>query len=344
MPKLTALDISAQNLQRAPGIPATSVSFQSQPSAPAKEIEITASDSYSQETLESLEDTAKQAITYFRENFGPVPGPLQINVGGAALRTGYNAAEDMIYLPELANVHNAGLDSKDVINHEIFHALALRAYPTLPKPDTADVGQLALHEALADFFAHQLSPDEHFGEGYRTDQAYLREYRNDLKISLTSGGHAQGNAITSLLIEQDVTNLEIRKFLEGGDFRLEALGEVAPHLKPALDADRSLSLTETVSAPYTSSPTNRYWLKDEPFEVSFTGNQEMGEAFPDLKVVWTDKRGFPTSHYTFEDKGDNRFEVSGLPDAKTEKAIARFYDDDRLLGFRPFYFGVRSST
>ena len=344
MTKLSFLDISAQNLNRAASVPPV-LNSAVQRSEPQAEVAIVASDSYSAETLERLENTAQQAVAFFRENFGPVPGPLQFNVGGAALRTGYNATDDTIYLPEITTVHNAGLDSKDVINHEIFHALALRAYPTLPKPEAADEGELALHEALADFFAHQLSPDDHFGEGYRTDQPHLRAYHTDLKISLTSGGHAKGNAITSLLIGQDVTNGEIRQFLEGGDFRLEALGEVAPHLKPALDADRALAIADEISSPYTSSPTNRYWLKDDaPLEMSFRSNEKMQEAYPDMRVVWTDKRGYPTAQYSFDETGNNSFQVSGTAESRTEKAIARFYDQDRLLGFRPFYFGVRSKT
>jgi hypothetical protein len=67
------------------------------------------------------------------------------------------------------------------------------------------------------------------------------------------------------------------------------------------------------------------------------------EAHSDFRVVWTDKQGLPSKKYVFKQTEPNKFLVSGAPDADSEKVIARFYDGERVIGFKPFYFGVRDN-
>ena len=305
-------------------------------------IVIEADPSVSRESLDKLRAIAGRAIAYFSEQFGPVTQPLRFQVGGGALRAGYNLVEDVICLPQLGNVANAGLDSADIINHEIFHALVLDAYPGLPSTEDGAAGSVRLHESLADYFAHALQPDDTFGEGYYTDQPYVRKYHTDLHLSLASGAHAQGNALTTLLLEQGVTHQEVRSFLEGGDFQLEALGQVSPHLLPALREEAQMAVPDAViGSGYTHSAKGRYWLNDQPLELAFRPNDKVLEAHPDFRVVWCDKNGDPSPGYTFAEIAPHTFAVSGAPDARSEKVIARFYDGDQVIGFRPFYFGVR---
>ena len=303
---------------------------------------IRAADSFAPESLQRLEVTAQHAVDFFRNNFGPVNGRLNFEVGGAGLRAGYNPAQDTIYLPELENVPEAGLNSTDVINHEIFHALVLNAYPDLPKPGEAKESELALHEALADYFAHQLSPDPYFGEQYRNDRPHLREYRSDLKLGLSPGSHAQGNAIVSLLLEHGVSNENVRDFLQGGDFRLETLASSSPSLSQALEHDSGLEISDQVSPPYTRSPSNKYWLKSEQtLELALTPNEKLRQSTSDFRIVWTSKEGYPSQHYTFEEKADSTYTVHPNEGAKVEKILANFYDGEKVIGFRQFYFGVR---
>lgn len=297
----------------------------------------------SKESLDQLRATAGRAIAYFREHFGEVTQPLRFQVGGGALRAGYNLVDDVICLPQLGNVANAGLDSADIINHEIFHALVLDAYPELPS--TEDGGAVRLHESLADYFAHALQPDDTFGEGYYTDQPFVRKYHTDLHLSLATGAHAQGNALTTLLLEQGVTHQEVRSFLEGGDFQLEALGQVSPHLLPALSDEAQMAVPDAVTGDgYTHSAKGRYWLNERPLELAFRPNDKVLEAHPDFRVVWCDKNGEPSPGYSFEEIAPHTFAISGAPDARSEKVIARFYDGDQVIGFRPFYFGVRGEN
>jgi hypothetical protein len=327
---------------------ASATSAPADPKPPAREaaIEIVASSDVSEASLAKLQETASQAMAYFEQHFGPVTSPLRFEVGKAAdgLRTGYNFVTQAINLPHLDMVKNAGLDSEDVINHEIFHALLLKAYPDLPSPENPKSGEVRLHEGLADLFAHRLQPDAHFGENYFADQPYLRAYGTSLKLSLASGHHAQGNALTSLLLAHEVSNEQIKSFLEQGDFRLEALESVSPALAKALAHDASLAVAEQVEG-YQHSAKGRYWLKPEaPLQIAFLPNDSLKEAHPNFQVVWTDKQGMPSKNYTFEQTAGNSFQVSGAPDADSEKVIARFYDGDQVIGFKPFYFGVREGA
>lgn len=341
MPKFLSLDVSFPPPQRANSQPAAGLPAPRDTSR--KEVTIKAADTYSPESLQRLEDTAKKAVEYFRKNFGPVHGPVNFEVGGSGLRTGYHPGEDTIYLPELGNVQNAGLESPDVINHEIFHALVLSAYPNLPRPGGTGESGIAMHEALADYFAYQLSPDQHFGENYRTDKSHLRDYHSDLKLNLSPGSHAQGNAIVSMMLEHGVTNEEVRDFLLAGDFRLEALAKASPHFQEALKEDTQFTIDSEISAPYRPSPSNKYWLEsDVPLEIAFAPNDKMRDSHPNLRVVWTDKRGYPSRQYSISETEKNTFSVAPVEKAKVEKMLATFYDGENVIGFRQFYFGLRS--
>ena len=308
-------------------------------------IKIVASPEVSKESLAELAATASKAMAYFETHFGQAPTTLHFEVGKASdtLRTGYNFVKDVVSLPHVDSVINAGLNSQDIINHEIFHALLLKAYPGLPSPDDTKNGEVRLHEGLADLFAHRLGPDQAFGENYYISEPHVREYRNSLRVSLAAGSHAQGNAITSLLLQHQIENEQIRSFLEAGDFSLEALGKLAPSLGQSLARDAQMAVEENVGS-YPHSAKGRYWLeKDVPLEIAFQPNQTLQEAHSDFRVVWTDKQGLPSKKYVFEQTETNKFLVSGAPDADSEKVIARFYDGDRVIGFKPFYFGVRDN-
>lgn len=310
--------------------------------ASAGAVVIEAEAGISQESIHKLRLLAERAISHFAQHFGPVTQPLRFQVGNGALRAGYNLVDDVISLPQLGNVVNAGLDSADIINHEIFHALVLDAYPRLPSSEDGVAGAVRLHESLADYFAHSLEPDPHFGEGYYIGQPYVRRYRTDLRLNLAAGAHAQGNALTTLLLEHGVTHQEVRSFLESGDFQLEALGKASPHLLPALQNELQLEVSDrVVSDGYSHSPKGRYWLEQAPLELSFVPNPRVLEEHPGFHVVWCDTDGQPSPGFVFEEIAPHTFSITGLAGAGTEKVIARFCDGDKVIGFRPFYFGIR---
>lgn len=306
-------------------------------------IQILGSQQISREQLQRLRRTAEEAMAFFEQHFGPVESPLKIDVGpdSPGLTTGYNLESDTISFPKTKHVVNLGLDSVDVIDHEIFHALVARRFPHTSTPEKMkDPDGLRLHEGLADYFAYKLHPDRYFGENYRDDKEYLRDYNTQLAVSLAPGSHAQGNAITSLLLREGVELAQIRQFLERGEFTLEALQEISPELKTALQRDASFAVSQRVPN-YPQSAIHRYRIEpSRPLQVEFEPNGPLLEAHPDFRVAWSTMEGLPSQHYQIEAKASHQFEVKSWEKSRPEKLLALFYDGKSLIGSQPYYFST----
>ena len=306
--------------------------------APAVDrVEIIGAEELPAETLQKLQSTASRAVQFFEGHFGSVAGPVKLDVraGQQAMRTGYNPTTDTVCFPRLRQIKNSGLDSVDIINHEIFHALVSQSYPMTSKQDLEST---RMHEALADYFAYQLNPDESFGENFLVDKAQLRSYRNDLELSLTSGPHAQGNAITSLLLKHDISPEQIHEFLQRGDFSVAGLGALSSPLQSDLARDASFELAEHIG-DYPPSALRRYRIIDEqPLQLTFKANDSLKQVHPNLQVRWVTPEGLPSQHYRITSSGTDSFSIEKSADVNVEKMLAMFYDGEALVGSRPFYF------
>lgn len=302
-------------------------------------IQISGAQQVSGEQLQRLRQRAQRALDFFEENFGPVSQPLKIDLEAKdTLSTGYDAETATISFPEARNLIDRGLESVDVVDHEIFHALVAQRFPATSTPEALKSleGQ-RLHEGLADYFAYKMNPDPLFGENYRKDKDYLRRYENDLTVSLSPGSHAQGNAITAHLLREKVGLTEIREFLHSGDFCLQALAEVSPKLKQALERDASYTVDQQVSH-YPTSKLNRYRIQPgKPLEVNFQPNEPLLQAHPNFRVDWTTLEGIPSRHYTIESQDGRHFRVASSAHSRAEKLIARYYDGSKLIGSEPYY-------
>ena len=315
-----------------------------QPSAPEHSAcVIRGEESLTTDEKEFVRSTVNQAVEFYGKHFGEVKRPVVLNVLDTkrALRTGYNIKDDTINFPPNEKGRRPALASKDIIVHEAFHALVAQTYPHLVSDKfTQEKEFVRLHESLADYFAHQLYPDKHFAEGLGEDGKPLRSFSNQRRISLSPGGHSQGNAITSYLLRHKVTPVQIRTFLESGDFSLDALGQVSPDLHKAFQHDAKFSLKDEVSN-YPSSSVNKYWLNpNKPLKVHFEANDDLREAHPGLTVEWLRPSGIPSATFQFKQVAQNRFTVeASKPGA--EKVLAIFRDNDEVIGSRPFYFGFK---
>ncbi|MBN9417006.1 MAG: hypothetical protein J0I12_16285 [Candidatus Eremiobacteraeota bacterium] len=291
------------------------------------------------EQLQRLRQRAERAQDFFQENFGAVSQPLKIDLEAEAkFSTGYNSETDTISFPESRNLIERGIESVDVVDHEIFHALVAQRYPAANTPEALDSleGQ-RLHEGLADFFAYKMNPDPLFGENYRKDRDYLRRYQTDMTISLAPGGHAQGNALTGHLLREEVELKDVRQFLESGKFTLEALAEVSPRLKEALEKDASFAVKQQVSG-YPPSAIHRYRIQSgQPLKVDFQPNAALLAAHPDFRVDWSTMEGVPSRFYRIESQDGRNFQLSSNAESQPEKLLARYFDGERLLGSQPYY-------
>lgn len=294
----------------------------------------------SSEKAESIKSIVNKAVHYFQAHFGTVHHPVVVDLEpDGALRTGFNVVDNAVHFPANEKGEYEDLDSKDIITHEVFHALTLQSYPAyctdkkLTEPEF-----VRLHEGLADYFTHQLYPDAHFAEDRNSSGRPLRSYRNDRRVELSAGGHAQGNAITSYLLKHDVRPSEVRDFLESGEFTLESLGKVSPTLSEDLALDAKLTLSHRAEN-YPQSTLNRYRLEDDkPLNLNFESSRELARLHPNLSIQWVRPSGMPSATFRFEPTGPHHFTVTNDGKEGAEKVLALFKDGDRLLGARPFYF------
>ena len=298
----------------------------------------------SPEQRQFIRSTIDGAVDFFAKNFGEVNRPLVLVVHDTkrALRTGYSVTEDSINFPPDDTGARPGLKSKDILVHEAFHALVAQAYPHHTEGKfSRNREYVRLHEGLADYFTHLLYPDNEFAEGLGEDGKSLRKFRNSRRISLSPGGHSQGNAITSYLLENKIEPSQVRSFLEGEHFTLQALGQTSPELEQALKHDASLSLKDKVSN-YPASSLRKYRLEQgKALEVKFEPNKNLKEAHPNLQIEWLTSSGMPSQTFTFEEVKPFLYSISPRTEEGAEKVLAVFRDGEEIIGSRPYYLGTQ---
>lgn len=285
----------------------------------------------------ALERELDRGIAAWRRHFGEIGRPPVVRVGGGAMRAGYSAEKDEIGFPASGAVIARGLRSSDVILHELFHALCSQ-FPEARAAAAGDDDQRALHEALADLFAHRLNPDAHFGENYYTDRPHVRSYRSDFCYELAQGAHARGNALVSRLIETGYSLDDVAAFLKSGPFTREALLAMKGAATPCLAGAQAPAVDVEVRG-YPASMLQKFVLEPgRPLELAFRADARFAEQLGALAVTW-DPRELEGIDATRVDAHSWRLE--GSAGAKPRKAVARLNAGGRVVGFIPFYFRVR---
>lgn len=154
-----------------------------------------------------LDALLKLSQERFALEVGTVNTSIKIEISpNNCLRTGYNRKTKTVIFCPNTKIINAGLDSKDVIHHEFFHALLCAYQADL----CLDNGRDDVHEALADAFAYKLNPDARFGENYYKDFPYIRKYHTSWRVGLVQSEHERGIALASQMI---ASKKELREFL-----------------------------------------------------------------------------------------------------------------------------------
>ncbi len=185
------------------------------------------------ETKEQISNELEKIV----QTFGVKPkNPIVIDDSANCLRTGYRFIGKSIVFCSNKDVINKGLESIDVIRHELFHAYLCDINPHLCPNDLDQYPELVIiHEALADWYTSTLDITNHFGENFKHSVPYLRTYKNNLCYSLVDNIYAKANSITSEIIKLEIDSksiLEImmKKELSYLDFNLKnnCFGKDAP--------------------------------------------------------------------------------------------------------------------
>lgn len=261
---------------------------------------------------QKLEAQFKIAAEKFEKEIAPLEGTIHVTVSPeTCLRTGYNRELDAVEFCPGKSVHNAGLDSIDVINHELFHAFICHMDQNLCDMQGKDY----LHEALADTFAYQLNPDDVFGEDFYKSQLYLRKYLTTLRPGLVQGEHEKGNAFASIFISQNYSFAKMISLFQEEDAKDEVKNIIT-------------------GAP--ESRLNRYRLHlNESMQIEFIFEEVARVA----QVVWILPAGVE-----LEQLSDFSFSIKMAKEPDSSKGFALFFDENgKELGRRAYYFGLRKN-
>lgn len=249
------------------------------------------------------------AYQLFAREIAPLNEDITVSIGEAnCLRTGYNFVHNKVFFCPNKNVLNYGLNSVDVVNHELFHAFLCNHKPVLCGENMrADV-----HEGLADYFSYLLTPDESFGEHFYHQRPYVRRYHRTWRSGLVESDHARGNVYASELIQSRKT-LKAALLLFDREIQSEVIVEV--------------SGAEV-------SQLNRYRLAlNQSMIIEFKFLPEAKVA----KVEWENVPGMVIRRLSA-----TTFEVRLTSRPATPKITASFFSPKgHQLGFKYFYFGLR---
>lgn len=253
------------------------------------------------------------ALQFYEKEIRPSSAPvvLTVKVDGC-LRTGYDMVKKQIIFCKNNKLISYGLNSIDVFNHELFHALLCYEKAELCSGEL----RLHIHEALADYFAYLLNPDPFFGENFYIDLPFVRNYQTTWREGLVEADHLKGSILVSRLIKTKSSLKRALTLFEKED----APGEVQEKVTGA-----------------TYSKLNRYRLrKNEEIQFFFKFSQEAGVA----KVAWKVPEGISVKILS-----DTSASVKITDDIKSTSADAIFYSNEGVeLGFRHYYFGLQKDS
>lgn len=159
--------------------------------------------------LEKLFHNFNRANEFFQKEIIKSDREIRVVIDSKeCFRTGYNYQKNEINFCKNKNVKNLGLNSDDVITHELFHAFFCNSFNDLCQEKTI---RAEIHEGLADYFSYLLNPDSHFGEDFYINQAYIRDYLVYWRWDLVETPHQLGNVLSSELIK---SQFKLKNFIE----------------------------------------------------------------------------------------------------------------------------------
>lgn len=296
----------------------------------------------SSKDLAFLQSAADESLTTFERAFGHLNETLTVVYGASpCLHLGYHFELRQVQLCKSDQVIDAGSESVDVIHHELFHAMLCAWKPGVCASEVLRSREgKALHEGLADFFAHSLVPDELFGEQYSTERPYLRKYRTDVCYSLVEGAHEKSSAITNALITSGRSLGDIREFLEEATFSTAALFHENARTDPCFQSEPEAPAIAAVPRAGAASKLNRYKVDvDTTLELQFLPNTALLTRYPDFQIKWDLNDSAVSESFFFAEFAVDPFRFAVIPlAADAEKITALFYSDGKRVGSRAFYF------
>ena len=225
---------------------------------------------------------------FFEKSFGKLPKATSLNLKIGAFATAYSMERKEVGFSCAKKFINCGLNSKDIVSHEVFHGLFCMKFKKLCNPDfKLSEDHQAAHEALAYFFGYTMNPDKYYGENYRQEMAAVRPFVKTLIPEIMVGTHGKGMGLFSALVSKKV--------------QLEFLGNWLGSLSDASGLNFSSLLK------FTGSDIR---IKKFPFQMSGLGSTrvKVPSAGLEFSILASKEFGEKIGSATFEIKKLEDFE------------------------------------
>lgn len=295
--------------------------------------------------LSLIKPVIDEALKDFETKVSTLQGEIQIAIGSSeCLRVGYNFVSRIVHFCNGKNVIQFGIASRDIIRHELFHAMVCNVRPEICTSMALSSEDIAAsHEALADFFAYQLEPKECFGENFYANQKCVRQYLTHFCYSLIAGPHGKGNALVSEFVRANLTLDRLQAaILQSTFLPTDILKAAALRSGACFDPVNAPQLNYVVSN-YKKSVLNKYWINPEsPLLLDFQQNFSMTDLFSNVQIKWTTEKGTDSKLFRVS-KGQSitSFSIIPLSSSGVEKLIALIFNEGELIGEVTFYFGIK---
>lgn len=259
----------------------------------------------------------------------------------SCLRTGYHFDSQKILFCGSEYIRQGGIYSRDVVFHEAFHAMVCQLRPDWCQKTVLDNPEaVAIHEALADFFARSFDSTIYFGENYYWRHPWIRPYENTLCLAMAINPYHRAGSINAYWREQGFTLNSLREYIFAGELTFKSL----VHFK-LLSGECALGQASVIPVNATPSTLSRYRIPIEgmSFAISLPESlrQYLQAKYGVLTYSLVEKSGEETVDYDLINNGD-QFSIVPRATWKHARYFIQLRDKfNRQIGLFPIYLSVK---
>ncbi len=277
----------------------------------------------------------KQAEQAYRTLIGKTEEVRIVVNPDSCFRTGYSFQNDSVQFCDVDTVNRFGIYSTDVIYHELFHYYFCHQRPELcTSAVLSDLNAVAIHEALADYFAYLMNPDSYFGEGFYLNRPYIRTYQNDGCFDLLKSSYHKAQTIFPFLKESSIES--ISRYMAKGNLSVQSLAEYGIVRGACFEQAFKLEFIPSIGE---ISSLNRYRIPSKGMRLSIVANPAFQEYFGDVNITVT-RTDTTSPVFDIAISGGSIF-IKTLTNRGYEKVYVNILKDKQILTQIPLYLTVK---
>lgn len=272
--------------------------------------------------------------SFFTQSFEGI-FELKWELSDQCLRTGYSHREGAIYFCQSDELLSGGILSEDVQRHESFHQMLCQLRSDWCSENLwQDRESLAIHEALADFFASSFDQTPYFGEGYYQNQPWIRSYQNDLIFGLTTHPYLIAGILNREWKSVGLTRESFIKYLQEGELSLSSLQQYGLGI---FVSDYAKIIPKTM----TLSSLNRYRISLQGASFDLVLPSHLMNVNEGMDIGLVDEQGESHSSF-FLTRISNSFTIIPKDASSRGRVFVQLKNDEGvIIGLLPLYLSVK---